>query len=60
MIYAPVSTKGALCFGLEVVELPAGSVLVMRGPTQHRWRHQLAKTSRAVGERINLTYRTIV
>ncbi len=45
---------------VHTIELPAGSVLVMRGPTQHRWRHQLAKTSRAVGERINLTYRTIV
>ena len=41
-------------------ELTSGSLLVMRGPTQHRWRHQLAKTSRPVGARINLTYRTIV
>jgi alkylated DNA repair dioxygenase AlkB len=42
------------------MELTHGSVLVMRGPTQHRWRHQLTKTARAVRPRINLTYRTIV
>jgi alkylated DNA repair dioxygenase AlkB len=44
----------------HAIELTPGSLLVMRGPTQHRWRHQLPKTSRPVGERINLTYRTIV
>jgi len=42
------------------LELRAGSLLVMKGPTQHRWRHQLIKTTRRVGPRLNLTFRTIV
>ncbi len=41
------------------VELDHASLLVMRGATQHCWRHQLPKTARQVGERINLTFRLI-
>ena len=41
------------------VELHHGDVLVMRGPMQHAWQHQLPKTQRAVGPRINLTFRTV-
>lgn len=41
------------------VELPHGSFLLMRGPTQHHWSHQLPKTTKQVGPRINLTYRVI-
>lgn len=41
------------------VELDHASLLVMRGVTQHCWRHQLPKTTRQVGERINLTFRLI-
>jgi alkylated DNA repair dioxygenase AlkB len=40
-------------------ELPAGSLLLMRGGTQANYRHALPKTARPVGERINLTYRQI-
>lgn len=42
------------------VELPHGSLLVMRGNTQARYRHALPKTARPVGERVNLTFRRIV
>jgi alkylated DNA repair dioxygenase AlkB len=41
------------------LELPHGSLLLMRGDTQKNYRHALAKTSKPVGERINLTYRNI-
>ncbi|MET0893602.1 MAG: alpha-ketoglutarate-dependent dioxygenase AlkB [Pseudoxanthomonas sp.] len=39
--------------------LPHGSLLVMRGDTQQNCRHALPRTTRAVGERINLTFRRI-
>lgn len=42
------------------LELPHGSLLLMRGETQNNYRHALAKTSRQAGERINLTYRLIL
>jgi alkylated DNA repair dioxygenase AlkB len=42
------------------VDLPSGSCLVMAGATQHHWLHQLPKTSRPVGARINLTFRAMV
>jgi len=42
------------------LELPAGSLLLMRGPTQANYRHALPKTARPVGERINLTFRRIL
>ncbi|MEO8011625.1 MAG: alpha-ketoglutarate-dependent dioxygenase AlkB, partial [Dokdonella sp.] len=42
------------------IELESGSLLVMAGATQQNYRHDLPKTARAVGERINLTFRRIV
>lgn len=42
------------------LDLEPGSVLVMGGATQHYWRHQLPKTDRPVGPRINLTFRVIL
>ena len=42
------------------VELTHGSLLIMRGPTQRNWMHQVPKTKRPVGPRVNLTYRVIV
>ena len=42
------------------IELPHGSLLLMRGDTQKNYRHALAKTSKPVGERVNLTYRNIL
>ena len=41
------------------LDLGHGSLLVMAGATQHHWLHAVPKTRRAVGERINLTFRTI-
>jgi len=31
----------------------------MAGPTQHHWRHQIPKSARPHGPRINLTFRVI-
>ena len=42
------------------VELTNESFLFMRGETQHVWEHQLPKTSRQLGERINITFRKIL
>ena len=42
-----------------VLDLPPGSLLLMRGDTQRNYRHALPKTARPVGERINLTFRRI-
>jgi len=39
--------------------LEHGSLLLMQGETQHNWLHQIAKTKRPIGERINLTFRII-
>lgn len=39
--------------------LEHGSLLLMKGTTQHFWKHQIPKTSKPVGERINLTFRVI-
>ena len=36
-----------------------GSLLVMSGPTQHYWQHQVAKTRSACAPRLNLTFRLI-
>ncbi|MBT8311411.1 MAG: alpha-ketoglutarate-dependent dioxygenase AlkB [Flavobacteriaceae bacterium] len=41
------------------LELGHGSLLLMQGPTQHHWLHQIPKTNRPIGERINLTFRVI-
>jgi len=39
--------------------LQHGSLLVMRGETQHNWLHQIPKTAKPIEERINLTFRII-
>lgn len=36
-----------------------GSLLLMKGPTQHHWKHQIPKTAKPIGGRINLTFRVI-
>jgi alkylated DNA repair dioxygenase AlkB len=41
------------------VDLDPGSILLMSGPTQHHWRHQLPKSRRVVSARINITFRLI-
>jgi len=39
--------------------LEHGSLLLMQGETQHHWLHQIPKTKKPIGERINLTFRVI-
>ncbi len=41
------------------IDLDHGSCLIMRGQCQANWQHQLPKTRKKVGPRINLTFRTI-
>jgi len=41
------------------LNLEHGSLLIMKGEMQHFWKHQIAKTKKEIGERINLTFRTI-
>src|SRR5690606_6454265 len=37
------------------IDLEPGSLLIMQGPTQHFWKHELPRTSASKGPRINLT-----
>ncbi|MEL0456884.1 alpha-ketoglutarate-dependent dioxygenase AlkB [Flavobacteriaceae bacterium SZ-1-7] len=39
--------------------LQHGSLLLMKGETQHNWLHQIPKTQKDIGKRINLTFRII-
>ena len=41
------------------VDLEAGSLIVMTGASQRDWEHCVPKTARAVGERINITFRWV-
>ena len=41
------------------INLEHGSLLIMKGSTQHFWKHQIPKTTAAIGPRINLTFRII-
>lgn len=41
------------------IELHHGSLLLMGGTTQHFWKHQIAKTAKPIGPRINLTFRVV-
>lgn len=42
------------------IELTDGSVLLMRGATQHHWEHALPKRTKPLQSRINITFRRIV
>ena len=46
---------------LPVVKIPldAGTVLLMKGETQHFWKHGIDKQKEPCGPRINLTFRTL-
>lgn len=39
--------------------LQNGSLLLMKGETQHHWFHQIPKTKKLIDQRINLTFRLI-
>ncbi len=41
------------------IRLPSGSLLLMKGTTQHHWLHQIPKTSRPLEPRVNLTFRKL-
>jgi alkylated DNA repair dioxygenase AlkB len=41
------------------IVLPHDSLLVMSGSTQTHWMHRIARTKKAHGARINLTYRFV-
>jgi alkylated DNA repair dioxygenase AlkB len=43
----------------QSIILEHGSLLLMKGTTQHFWKHQIPKTAKPVGPRINLTFRII-
>tara|TARA_B100000767_G_scaffold275733_1_gene314811 strand:- start:13177 stop:13812 length:636 start_codon:yes stop_codon:yes gene_type:complete len=42
------------------IKLSHGSLLIMGGEMQHHWKHQIAKTQKQIGPRINLTFRTVI
>ena len=41
------------------ITLQHGSLLIMKGTTQQYWKHQIPKTKKEIGSRINLTFRII-
>jgi len=41
------------------IVLEHGSLLIMKGTTQRFWKHQIPKTAKPIGPRINLTFRVI-
>jgi len=41
------------------INLEHGSLLIMKGTTQHFWKHQIPKTAKPIDPRINLTFRII-
>lgn len=43
----------------QKVLLQHGSLLLMKGETQHFWQHQIPKTGKQIKERINLTFRVV-
>ncbi|WP_339693758.1 alpha-ketoglutarate-dependent dioxygenase AlkB [uncultured Parasphingorhabdus sp.] len=45
---------------LQKIPLEAGTVLLMKGKTQHFWKHGINKQTQPCGPRINLTFRTLL
>jgi alkylated DNA repair dioxygenase AlkB len=43
----------------KTIILEHGSLLLMKGATQHFWKHQIPKTTKHIEPRINLTFRII-
>ena len=42
------------------LKLASGSLLLMKGDTQHYWKHGIEKEARPCGPRVNLTFRRIL
>ena len=51
--------KHKFCDEKRKITLEHGSYLLMKGDTQRNWLHQIPKSKRPLGERINLTFRQI-
>tara|TARA_X000000950_G_C13894188_1_gene652117 strand:+ start:2461 stop:3048 length:588 start_codon:yes stop_codon:yes gene_type:complete len=47
------------CMNVDI-NLAHGSLLIMAGLTQHKWKHCLPKTRRSIGTRINITFRNVL
>ena len=47
---------------LDTIKLPllSGSLLLMKGETQHYWKHGITKQKHPCGPRVNLTFRSII
>ncbi len=67
-VIASVSFGGERAFHLQhnsikeakqKIILEHGSLLIMKGETQHFWKHQIPKTAKPIAPRINLTFRII-
>lgn len=43
-----------------VCDLPHGSLLLMKGPSQRSFKHAVMKTKKSVAPRLNLTFRTVL
>ena len=43
----------------QSIVLKNGSFLLMKGATQHHWMHEIPRTAKPIGSRINLTFRVI-
>jgi alkylated DNA repair dioxygenase AlkB len=41
------------------VELTPGSLLIMKGASQRSWEHQIPKTNKRIGIRLNITFRVL-
>jgi alkylated DNA repair dioxygenase AlkB len=41
------------------LRLASGSLLLMKGETQHYWKHGIDKQAQPCGPRVNLTFRRI-
>ena len=46
--------------GTRKLPLASGSLLLMRGDTQHNWLHGIRKSKRIRGARLNLTFRKVL
>ncbi|TWO30905.1 alpha-ketoglutarate-dependent dioxygenase AlkB [Seonamhaeicola sediminis] len=57
----PFQLKHIFKKGLKKVDIPLthGSFLLMKGITQHFWKHNIPKTTKTINPRINLTFRII-
>lgn len=58
----PFQLKHLTKTDLKRIDIPLthGSFLLMKGTTQHYWKHKIPKTTKNIKPRINLTFRIIV